>query len=173
MQLVLLLTTFARVGLFTFGSGYAMLALLQQEVIDRYAWLTPEEFTDVVAIAEITPGPIMVNLATFVGYRQAGVPGAAAATLGLILPPILAILIISRFYTQLRGHPTVEAVFRGLRPVIAGLIGVAVLRMARTSIVDAWGAILFLGVIVLVYFFRVSPVLAALGGIAAGIIFFR
>ncbi len=173
LQLLQLLGAFARVGLFTFGSGYAMLALLQREVIDGYAWLTPEEFADVVAIAELTPGPIMVNLATFVGYRLAGVAGSIAATVGLILPPVLIVLVIARFYTLLRGHPQVEAVFRGLRPVVVGLITVAVIRLGRTALPDLRSAVLYVGVVVLVHFLGLNPILAALGGVAVGIALFR
>ncbi len=160
---------FAKTGLFTFGSGYAMLHLMQREIVDRYGWLSAEQFTDLVAIAEVTPGPITVNMATFVGYRLGGIIGAIAATLGLIAGPMLAILIIVRFYGEIRDNRYVSAAFRGLRPTVLALITIAVIRLSKTAVVDLKGLFIFAGVLGLLYFFRISPLIAALLGVAAGL----
>lgn len=163
---------FAKTGLFTFGSGYAMLSLMQKEVVDNYAWLTPEQFADIVAISEITPGPITVNMATFVGYRVAGIIGAIAATLGLITGPVLAILIITRFYNEFRGNKYVDAVFRGIRPAVLALITIAIIRLSKTAIIDFKGAIIFTGLLAALYFLKLNPIIAALIGIVAGLVLY-
>src|SRR3989338_168439 len=100
MELVRLFITFIKIGLFTVGSGYSMLVLAQRYIVDTYRWLTLHEFTDLVAISEVTPGPFIINLATFVGTKVAGLKGAALSTLGLVIIPFLALYIIALNYTQ-------------------------------------------------------------------------
>ena len=170
--LLRLALVFAKTGLFTFGSGYAMLNLMQREIVDNYAWLTAEQFADLVAIAEVTPGPITVNMATFVGYRLGGIAGALAATLGLIAGPMAAILIIVRFYGQIRDNRYVAAAFGGLRPTVLALITIAVIRLSKTALVDFKGVIIFGSILALLYFFKLSPILAALIGVVAGLVLY-
>ena len=115
-----LFTGFFKIGLFTIGGGYAMLPLMQEEIA-RYGWITPAEFIDIIAIAEMTPGAIAVNTATFAGFRTAGIIGAIVATAALALPSLLIIVPLSNFWEVHREHPILKAVFNGIKPAVAGL----------------------------------------------------
>ena len=127
MVFLQLFYTFFKIGLFGFGGGYAMLSMIQGEVVTRYGWLTAQEFTDIVAISQMTPGPIGINSATYVGYTTIadcygtsyGILGSIIATFAVVLPSFLLMLTISKFFLKYQKHPSVEAVFSGLRP--AGL----------------------------------------------------
>ncbi|MDL2303812.1 chromate transporter [Bacteroides sp. OttesenSCG-928-D19] len=120
--------SFFKIGLFGFGGGYAMLSLIQGEVVTRYNWLSAQEFTDIIAISQMTPGPIGINSATYVGYASTGsVWGSVVATFAVILPSFILMLAISRFFLKYQKHPIVESVFSGLRPAIVGLLAAAAL----------------------------------------------
>ena len=120
--------TFFKIGLFGFGGGYAMLSMIQGEVVTRYGWLTAQEFTDIVAISQMTPGPIGINAATYVGFTATGsVLGSILATFAVILPSFILMLTISKFFLRYQKHPVVEAVFSGLRPAVVGLLASAAL----------------------------------------------
>ncbi len=161
---------FMKIGVFTFGSGYAMLALAEKELVQVRGWLTPDQFSDAVALSEVTPGPIMVNLATFVGIRQQGIPGAIMATLGLITPPIIAIILITKFYLGYRDHEMVRKAFEGLRPAVVGLIIVVVIRLWGASVTDYRGLLVAAGVVGAVLA-GLHPILAVVGGGLAGLLF--
>ena len=131
------------IGLFTFGGGYAMLSLIQTQVVTAHSWLTESAFTDIVAISQMTPGPIGINTATYVGYdvlNQAtgshllGIAGSATATLALVIPSFILVLLIVRFYTQFKSSTLFEGVMSWLRPVVVGLIGAAaVILVVKTT----------------------------------------
>lgn len=123
--------TFLKIGAFTFGGGYAMLPLIQSEV-ERHGWLTQAEVVDFIAVSESTPGPLAINMATFVGIRTGGVLGAVCATLGVVLPSFLIILIVAKFYEKFRKSRAVDGVMYGLRPAVIGLIGAAFLSVGMT-----------------------------------------
>ncbi len=125
-----LLWSFFKIGLFTFGGGYAMLPLIRQEVM-AHGWMTAEEIIDFIAISESTPGPLAVNMATAVGMNTAGITGAAFATLGVVLPSFLVILLVARFYDRFRRSRLTEGAMTGLRPAVIGLIGAALLTTGR------------------------------------------
>lgn len=126
--------TFFKIGLFGFGGGYAMLSMIQGEVVTRYEWLSSQEFTDIVAISQMTPGPIGINAATYVGFTATGsVLGSIVATLAVVLPSFILMLTISRFFLKYQKHPTVEAVFSGLRPAVVGLLASAALVLMNTE----------------------------------------
>lgn len=167
--LLQLALSFARAGLFTFGSGYAMLALIEREVVGRSGWLTPSQFADLVAVAEVTPGPLTINIATFVGYRLAGFAGACAATLGLIVAPMAALIVIAHYYGSMRDLPAVDLAFRALRPVVTALILYAVFRLGRTSITD-WRTIVLFACAFAALSMRMHPLWVAVGGTAAGMV---
>ncbi|HOJ09088.1 MAG TPA: chromate transporter [Clostridiales bacterium] len=133
MTYLILLLTFFKIGLFSFGGGYAMIPLIEKE-IESHGWLTASEFVDIIAIAEMTPGPIAVNSATFVGYKTAGVFGGFFATLGVSLPSFIIILVVSQFFFRYRNHPLNNAVFYGVRPVISGLIFSASIFVSKTAL---------------------------------------
>ena len=126
--------TFFKIGLFGFGGGYAMLSMIQGEVVTRYDWLTPQEFTDIVAISQMTPGPIGINSATYVGFTATGsVWGSVVATLAVVLPSFILMLTISKFFLKYPKHPAVEAVFAGLRPAVVGLLASAALVLMNAE----------------------------------------
>ena len=126
-----LFATMFKIGLFTFGGGYAMIALLENELVGKKQWMTGEEFTDMVAIAESTPGPIAVNAATYLGYKRAGVAGAACATLGVVLPSFIIIFAISLFFDAFLSWKAVAAAFRGVQACVVYLILSAGVRMFK------------------------------------------
>lgn len=134
--------TFFKIGLFGFGGGYAMLSMIQGEVVTRHGWLSPQEFTDIVAISQMTPGPIGINSATYVGYDAIvgagysmawGVVGSILATLAVVLPSFILMLTISRFFLKYQKHPVVESVFSGLRPAVVGLLASAALVLMNVE----------------------------------------
>lgn len=140
MLYIKLFLTFLKIGLFMFGGGYAAIPLVQKEIIEMRNWLTPKEFIDVMAVAEMTPGPIAVNSATFIGYKLAGFWGGLCATIGVVLPAFLAILLVARFFYTYRTQPPVKAVFRGIRPAVIGLIAAALFSLAKGGMIIDWKA---------------------------------
>ena len=122
--------TFFRIGLFTFGGGYAMLPLIQAEVI-AHGWMSTTDIVNFIAVSESTPGPFAVNISTYVGRVTAGIGGAFCATAGVVLPSFLVILIVARFYEKFRKSKTVTAVMTGLRPTVIGLIAASLLSIGR------------------------------------------
>lgn len=140
MQIIILCLEFLRTGLFAVGGGLATLPFLAQMALDHTNWFSTEMLANMVAVAESTPGPLGVNMATYVGYRVAGIPGAILATLSLALPAVVIIIIISKFLQQYRQNKTLNDVFSALRPAVAGLIaaaGYSMLSMALTVKSDA------------------------------------
>lgn len=126
--------TFFKIGLFGFGGGYAMLSMIQGEVVTRYNWVSSQEFTDIVAISQMTPGPIGINAATYVGFTSTGsVWGSVVATFAVVLPSFILMLTISRFFLKYQKHPVVESVFGGLRPAVVGLLASAALVLMNTE----------------------------------------
>jgi len=134
--------TFFKIGLFTFGGGYAMIPLIQTEISERKKWMAPEEILDIVVIAESTPGPISVNAATFVGYRVAGVMGAFFATLGLAIPSLVIIYIISLFLNQFLSITIVANAFLGIEAAVAVLIASAAIKLKKGIPNDAFNIII-------------------------------
>ena len=162
--------SFLKIGFFCFGGGYAMLSLIQDEVVNHHGWLTMTEFSDILAVSQMTPGPIAINTATYVGYTSAGgnILGSVMATLALILPSVTMMSIVSRFFIEYRNNEIVQGVFRGIRPVVVGLIASAVLVMATPeNFVDYRSYLLFSVGFLAAYFYRVHPILLmVLGGVA-------
>lgn len=126
-----LFLTFAKIDAFTFGGGYAMISLIDRECVENKKWITPDELMEVTAVAESTPGPIAINLATYTGYKKAGIRGALAATLGVILPSFLIIWLISSFMEDLLSIETVAKAFKGIRIAVALLIIRAALKLIK------------------------------------------
>lgn len=141
-SILALFLAFAKVGLFTFGGGYAMIPLMEREFIESNGWLTMKEFVDIIAIAEMTPGPVAVNSATYIGYKVAGIAGGAAATLGVVFPSFIIMLTIAVLFLRFRDEPAVKAVSMGLRAGVAALIASAALSLAKAAIVDVPGIII-------------------------------
>ena len=166
-----LFSAFFRIGAFTFGGGYAMLSLIQKEVVETKKWATDEEVLDYYAVAQCTPGVIAVNTATFIGYKQKGVMGAIAATLGVILPSFIIITIIAAALQNFMQYKIVQHIFAGIRVAVAVLIINAVITMGKKAIVDKLCATLaVLSFAVSVAFPSVSPVFIVLAAALTGIV---
>ncbi len=134
MILITLFLTFFKIGAFTFGGGYAMLPLIQADVLAR-GWLTQEELINFIAVSESTPGPFAVNIATYIGSELGGISGAVCATLGVVLPSFLMILLVARFYEKFKTNTIVSGCMSGLKPAVIGLIGGAVVSIGKTVFV--------------------------------------
>lgn len=158
---------FAKIGAFTLGGGYAMLPLIEREIVDNKKWIDRPEFLDLVAIAQSAPGILAVNMAIFVGYKIKGTLGSVVATLGAVLPSFIIILLIALCVRGYKDNPVVARVFKGIRPAVVALIAVPVVNMGRT-VCKSWAAWLIPAVVALgVWKAGVSPVGIVL---AAGLI---
>ncbi len=155
-----LFLTFFKIGIFSFGGGYAMLSLISQEVVIKNQWLTMGQFTDIVAISQVTPGPIAVNTATYVGYTASNsVLGAVMATLGVVLPSIIIMLILLALVAKYKHLNCVEYAFKGLRIVVIGLIlGAAFLLMNSENLIDYKSYFILAVTLIVVLKFRVGPI---------------
>ena len=140
--------TFFKIGLFGFGGGYAMISMIQAEVVSNHGWMTNGEFTDIVAISQSTPGPIGINSATYVGYTSVvnagysslwGTLGSLIATFAVVMPSLILMLAISRFFMKYKNHPAVEHTFMGLRPAVVGLLAAAALLLMNAENFSAPG----------------------------------
>lgn len=167
-----LFITFAKIGLFTIGGGYAMIPLIRQTVVDEKEWTTEEELMDLIAVAQSCPGVFAVNISVFIGYRMKRLPGALMCALGAALPSFLIILGIALFFRQYRENPTVSSIFRGIRPAVAALIATPVFKMARTANINIYNVWVPIVAALCIWLLGVSPVyvilIATLGGYAYG-----
>lgn len=177
-----LLYVYLKIGIFGFGGGYAMLSLIQADVVDRYGWVTRQEFTDIVAISQMTPGPIGINSATYIGYtaiHNAGYPpfmavlGSCLTTFAVCLPSFVLVLVISYFFAKFRDNKYVVAAFTGLRPATVGLIAAAALLLMNSeNFIDYKSFLIFGAAFVLTWKFKLHPILTiALAGIAGAILY--
>lgn len=158
-MLIELFITFFLIGAFTFGGGYAMLPLIQQAVLEK-GWLTDTQLVDFVAVAESTPGPFAVNIATYIGIQKAGILGAVFSTLGVVMPSFIIILIIATAFEKFKENKYVKGVMSGLKPAVIGLIGSAVLSIGKTAFLPGEGqAFSVAGLIVQVGIFAVASLL--------------
>lgn len=160
--------SFMKIGAFTFGGGYAMIPLIQLEVINRRCWLTATEFSDLLTLAQAAPGPISLNTAVFVGYKQHGYGGALAAVLGVVLPSFFIILMVALFFANMRDNVWVDAAFRGMRPAVVALIVAPVVGLARGM---HWMLIsVAAATSLVVWYFGLSPVWLLLAGALGGVL---
>lgn len=178
-----LFATFFKIGLFTFGGGYAMLPLIQQEVLSK-GWADEKEIINFIAVSESTPGPFAINMSTYIGTDEAGVLGAFFATLGVVLPSFIIILIVAKCYEKFQSSKIVRGCMSGLKPAVVGLIGAAVLSIAGTvlfpngistavfSSLNFYISLAIFAVMALLAFKKVHPILiialSAVTGIAVG-----
>lgn len=167
MKILQLFISFFKIGAFSFGGGYAMLPFIKKEIIEVHHWLTTSEFIDILAVSEMTPGPIAINSATFLGYKVAGVIGSIAATLAVVLPSFIVISLIYHFYTKFRNSPYVDWAFKGIRPVVLGLIASASISVAKDAFID-WKSVIIAAVLFyIVSFKKLNPIIAI---VLAGVI---
>ena len=172
-EIIKLFLAFAKIGAVTFGGGYAMLPILQRDIVKKHGWATDDELVDYFAIGQCTPGIIAVNTATFIGYKQKGVWGGIFATLGVIFPSIVIISIIAAFITNYAELPVVRYAFNGIRVCVCILILNAVLKLSKSSLVDKWTSGIFTVVFILSMFFNISAAILVLAAGLAGYIIKR
>ena len=170
MNLLPLFLSFAKVGVMTFGGGYAMIPILEREIVEKQGWESSEELMDYYAVGQCTPGVIAVNTATFIGYKVAGVPGGIIATLGIVFPSLVIITIIAGILTSFSDLPAVKSAFAAVRVCVCVLIFNAVVKLWKGAIKDKAALCLFLAVFLLSLFFDLSPVVFVLFCAAAGIL---
>ncbi|MCH3914287.1 MAG: chromate transporter [Acidaminococcaceae bacterium] len=170
-EIIKLFLVFARIGAVTFGGGYAMLPILQREVVEKYHWATNDELTDYYAVGQCTPGVIAVNTATFVGSKIKGIPGGISATLGVVSPSIVIITIIAAFLSNFAELAVVKNAFAGIRVCVCVLIFNAVWKLLKGAVIDKLTFIIFLVVLLLSSFTDAAPanlvVAAGIVGLAA------
>ncbi|MCR4920898.1 MAG: chromate transporter [Bacteroidaceae bacterium] len=164
--------TFMRIGLFTIGGGYAMIPLIEEQVVRRKAWVSAEELIDLIAVAQSCPGIFAVNISIFIGYRRRGTLGALACTLGAVLPSFIIILAIALVFRQFRDNEIVERIFRGIRPAVVALIAAPVFRMAKSAKVNRYNVWIPVVAAIAIWLLGVSPIyvimLAGIGGYVYG-----
>ncbi len=169
MELLKLFFTFAKVGVMTFGGGYAMLPILQREVVEKNGWATDEELADYFAIGQCTPGVIAVNTATFIGQKRAGIVGGVLTTLGLVFPSLVIITALAGVIRAFEHLAWVKNAFAGVRVCVCVLIFNSVLKLAKSALVDVWTVAIFVLVLVLMTALSPSPVIFVLSAAALGV----
>ena len=170
-KLLAIFLTFAKIGLFTFGGGYAMIPLIQKEAGEKKGWIKEKELLEIVAVAESTPGPIAINAATFIGYRVAGFFGAFLATLGVVLPSFLIIIGISYIFEAFKENKTVMYAFAGVRASVLALIVKALYSMYKQSDKNAFSYIIMFLAFAVVVLFKVNILYVIIGAALLGIVY--
>ncbi len=182
-----LFVSYLKIGFFSFGGGYAMLSLIQNEVVVQREWLTNAEFADIIAISQMTPGPIAINSATYIGYTVCseqggllmGILGAMLATFAVCLPALTVMILITRFFLRLHNNRIVEGAMKGMRPVVIGMIAAAALLLifpssgdaAEANFIDGWSWALF-GATIVASIKKVNPILLIILSAVAGILIY-
>jgi len=164
--------SFFKVGLFTIGGGYAMIPLMEAEVIDTHGWLSAAEFLDIIAVAEMTPGPISINAATFIGYRMAGVAGSLITTLGVITPSLVLLLLLSKILFGLIQKPQAASFLNGLRSALVALILLAAYSLGQAAMIDIPTIAIFILLLTASLIKQISPLYYIAAGAILGLIFF-
>lgn len=165
-----LFLTFCRIGGLTFGGGYAMLPMLQKEVVEKRKWATEEQLIDYYAVGQCTPGIIAVNTATFVGYNNFGLKGAIAATAGIVFPSWVIIMIIAAFINNFAELAVVQHAFAGIRAAVGVLVINAIVKLWKSGVKDWIGIVIFAVTFVVSMIFDLSPVYVVIGAVAVGIL---
>lgn len=170
--LIQLFLSYFKIGAFSFGGGYAMIPLIQKEMIQTYGWMTNAEFVDIIAISEMTPGPIAINTATFLGYKVSGILGATVATIAVTLPSFIVLSLIFYFVSKFKNSLYIDWIFSGLRPVVLGLIGAAAINVGKGAFIDIKSVIIGVGLFYVITFKKFNPILGiVLAGVAGALLY--
>ena len=169
MILIKLYTTFFKIGLFTFGGGYAMLPLIQEEMIS-HGWLTVNQFMDIVAVSQMTPGAIAINNATFIGFKLAGIPGVLATTLGVISPSLVIVLIIASIFNKFADNELVQKAWSGIRPAVIGLILTVVFSLGQQAIKGGKEVIIAVVSLILLTKLKLHPIIVIILSACLGLL---
>jgi chromate transporter len=163
--------TFFKIGAFTFGGGYAMIPIIQEEIVEKKKWIDDNEFMDAIALAQASPGPVAVNTSVYCGYKLKGFKGAIACTMGTVLPSFITILIIAIFFFQFRANAIIDQIFMGIRPAVVALIASAVYKMWKKAQYGYDKFAIALGTLLIIVFMDISPIwLVIAGGLGSVII---
>jgi len=165
-----LFISFFKIGLFTFGGGYAMLPMLRKEVVDKHHWATDEEMLDYFAIGQSTPGIIAINTSTFIGVKKAGIVGALFSTLGMVTPSLIIIISIANLFNSFQNNQYVISAFVGIRVVVVVLILNTVIKMAKKSIKNWIHVLLFTGAFCIIMFTPISPIYVVISSALIGVV---
>lgn len=163
MSLLELFISFFKIGSFSFGGGYAMLPLFKKEILEVYQGITVEEFINILGVMQMTPGPVGLNTSIFLGYRINSVLGSLVAMTGLLMPPIFIVLTLSYFFNKYKDSKYITWAFKGIRPVVLGLISSAALFVGKDTFVDVKSVIIALGVFYLIAIKKLHPILGIVG----------
>ena len=166
-----LIRTFFKIGLVTFGGGYAMIPIIENEVVDRHKWLAKEELLDLIAIAQSCPGVFAINISIFIGYKLQKTWGAIASAFATALPSFIIILLIAMFFHQFQDNPVVAAVFRGIRPAVVALIAVPTFRLAQSANITLTNCWIPIACALAIWALGVSPILVIIVAGLAGYIY--
>lgn len=164
---------FLKIGSFTFGGGYAMIPLIEEEIVNKKKWVTSEEIIDLFAIAESIPGAIAINTATFIGYKISGRKGAIAANVGVILPSLTIITLIASVFSKFQDNPSVQAGLLGIRSCVVALILIAAISVGKKAIKDKITFVLAILAMVSIAFLDIHPIFAIISGAAMGLIIMK
>ena len=167
-MLVEIFWTFLKIGAFTFGGGYAMIPLIQHEVINHRRWLREGEFIELLTIAQTAPGPIALNTAVFVGYKLRGYRGALMAVLGVVVPSFMIILVVAMFFADIRDNVWVDAAFKGMRPAVVALIVAPIVGLTRGM--NVWLMAVAVATALVVWYYGLSPVWFLMAGALGGVL---
>lgn len=166
-----LFMSYFKIGAFSFGGGYAMLPLIEKEIIQTHGWMTMAELVDIIAISEMTPGPVAINTATFLGYKVAGVWGAVVTTLAVTLPSFMVMSLIFYFISKFKNSPYIDWIFSGLRPVVLGLIGAAAINVGKDAM-DFKSMLIGIVLFYIITFKKFNPILGiVLAGVAGAFLY--
>lgn len=166
--------SYLKIGFFGFGGGYAMISLIYNEMVDKHAWLTGTELSDIVAVSQMTPGPIAINCATFVGYSVTGnVWGSVLSTTAVCLPPLSIMLLISYAYVRLQNNLYLNGILYWMKPVMAGMIGAAALMFLNAGTFIDWKSVVLFAACALAIWKKVDPVLIIIASAGIGLLLYR
>lgn len=165
-------TTFSKIGTFTIGGGYAMLPLIQKEVVEKKGWLSKEDFLDVLAISQSAPGVFAINISIFVGERLKGFKGGVVAALGSTLPSFVIILLIAMFFSSFKDNGVVNSIFMGIRPAVVALIAVPLIGMSKTINLNRYTSLIPIATLLLIVLLGISPIYLIMAGAILGLFYF-
>ena len=166
-----LFIAFFKIGAFTFGGGYAMISVIEQEVVTKKKWLSETEFVDMLGTVQSLPGPISINSSVYVGYKLRGTLGAMAAAIGTALPSFVIILLLAIVFTDVQDHPTIEKIFKGIRPAVVALIVAPLVRLSQKTGITYKTVIIPIAAALLVWKLGISPIYIIIAAATGGLLF--
>lgn len=172
-ELTKLFLIFFKIGAFTFGGGYAMIPLIEEEIVNKNKWIEEEEFLDIIALAQSIPGALAVNTAVYIGYRKFGFRGAITACLGAVLPSFFIILVIAKFLIGSINKEIMEQIFKGIRPAVVALILVAVVKLRKGVKKTAFSYVVVIATVLLITVFKVHPIFIIITSGALGYFLYK